>query len=411
MNGKKIRLITTGVVMLLLLINGFADAAGNDITIGGLYPGGDWQSQAPEILAGWELAIDDMNAYYSSARIPINLHLLTADAGDSGTTARKAAEDLFTKGVNLFVGPFFSAETEGLSDYLKEEQILSIGASSSVNLSLQGDLIFRLVPDNTAKIHALQTYWKFKYDSTPVIIPISRDDCINDTDCVDDVASLIQQDSDRWSSAIRYTANTTDFSETLTTLVNQVKKAKATYPDVPIAVMIIGHDEIPLLLHQAETYPELANLIWCGLESDMNQDLLSDPDTVGFAEKTSYTIAAFAGTTENTAFADAIKQEIASRTGTPATIQGLIAYDQVLLAGMMIKDAQYLSADEYQQVIPQVAKFLNGATGSLVLDKNGDRESDQFMIWQIHKDETGTYQWMPVALAGDEYAVLFSQNP
>lgn len=411
MESKNVLFITACVVLFLLCSSGVVEASGNDIIIGGLSPGGDRQSQVPEILAGWDIAIDDMNSYYEQARIPINLHLVTSDAGNEETSVENTTQDLYMKGVNLFVGPFSGAETERISEFLKEEQVISIGAGSSVNSSYEGDTIFSLLPDNEARIHALQSFWEVENDSIPIIIPFGRDDCLNETGYDTDLISLIQQEPDRFASPVSYSANTTDYQEALMLLVDHVQAVKATHPGVPIAVMIIGYDEIPEVLHQAKAYPDLADLLWCGFESFLDPAIPSDHNAAAFAEETHYSVAAFAGEIESTAFTDDVKQRIESRTGNPATMQGLTAYDQVILAGMMIKDGQYLPSDEYKQIVPQVAAFLHGATGSLILDKDGNRAAKQFMIWQVHKDENGTEQWIPVAIAGEHYAALLPDTP
>ena len=189
-------------------------------------------------------------------------------------------------------------------------------------------------------------------------------------------------------------------------LADHVQAIRATHPGAPIAVMIIGYDEVPEVLHQAKAYPDLADLLWCGFESYLDPVIPSDHNAAAFAEETHYSVAAFAGETENTAFTDDVKQRIESRTGDHVTMQGLTAYDQVILAGMMIKDAQYLPSDEYKQIVPEVAAFLHGATGSLILDKDRNRAIKQFMIWQVQKDESGKSQWIPVARAGENYAAF-----
>ncbi|MBN1166884.1 MAG: ABC transporter substrate-binding protein [Methanospirillaceae archaeon] len=396
-------ILVTGLFLLLLLILSGAgvDAAGTDIVIGGLYPGQDPDSEA-EILAGWDMAVDDINSYYRAAHIPLNLHIIAADAGRNATTAEEAVRNLNLQGAVLYVGPYITNQTREVYEYLNNEKILSLGSIGSGYLLPAGDTFFSLNPHPSSRIHALLAYEKKFFDTTPFIVPVGREDYIADLGIFSDMTSLLTEYGFRWSEPIMYGIKVRDFSDLLDRLDAHIKSIQAMDPEVPVVIMVTGGDEVSLLLDQANAYPSLAELRWFGLSEIPDPAIVETGDAALFAEKTSYSVALSDGTTDTNPRFLSVLQEIEKRTGNPVTVQGLTAYDQVLLAGMLLKDAPYLSSGEYPEFIPLVSSTLYGATGSLALDTNGERISDRFIISQVRKDDSGSYHWVPVAVTLDD---------
>ncbi len=401
-------ILVTGLFILLFLILSGAgvDAAGTDIVIGGLYPGEDPDLKA-EILAGWDIAVNDLNSYYNTAHIPMNLHIIAADTGRNATTAEEAVRDLNLQGAVLFVGPYVTNQTREVFEYLRNEKVLSLGSIGSGYLLPEGSTFFSLNSHPSSRIHALLAYEKRFYDTTPFIVPVGREDYIADLGIFSDMTSLLTEYGFRWSEPVRYGVKVRDFSDLLERLDAHVTSIQAIDPNAPVVIMVTGGDEISLLLDQANAYPSLTELRWFGLSAIPDPAIVETGNAALFAEKTSYSVALSDGTTDTNPRFLSVLQEIEKRTGNPVTVQGLTAYDQVLLAGMLLKDAPYLSSGEYPEFIPLVSSTLYGATGSLALDANGERISDRFIISQIRKDDSGLYHWVPVASIGnDTIAVL-----
>ena len=103
----------------------------------------------------------------------LRVGVIIRDTHSNPQISLEELKDLASKGIKIVIGPATSAELENVKQFANDNGIIIISPSSTAPfLSIPGDNIFRLVPDDTHQAHVIaEQMWK---DGIKVIVPIWR---------------------------------------------------------------------------------------------------------------------------------------------------------------------------------------------------------------------------------------------
>ena len=184
------------------------------IMLGALLPlSGASSSLGESEEAALEIAVDDINKYFSTNHSNIRFGLVIEDTKTDPQISLEKLRHLSDKDIRVVIGPATSAELNELRSYATSNGILLISPSSTApSLSIPGDNVFRFVPDDTHQAQAIsRLIWT---DGIRVIVPIWRTD-IYGNDLVAGVKNSFEKMGGMFVDGVGYTPHTGDLSASL----------------------------------------------------------------------------------------------------------------------------------------------------------------------------------------------------
>ncbi|MEM3703705.1 MAG: hypothetical protein QXX79_04740, partial [Candidatus Bathyarchaeia archaeon] len=92
-----------------------------------------------------------------------------------------------------------------------------------------------------------------------------------------------------------------------------------------------------------------------------------------------------------------VKSEIRKKIGRDPTIYAYSAYDSVWVVALALASVNKYDAMKVKQILPQVAGSYIGASGNIVLNKNGDLAVADYTLWRPIKTDN-TVEWVEVGI-------------
>jgi len=366
-----------------------------DAVIGVLVPlTGDWSSKGQNFNAAIALAAEDTNANLASTGSGKKIRLLVEDTGTDPTVAADKIKKLQQEGARIVVGPATSAEIASVKDWADQHGIIIIGyASTSPTLSVAGDNVFRLVPDDTRQGEAMAGY--LKRSGIRVIIPVTRNDMWGNG-LLNATKTRFEQDRGVVMNGYHFEPNTRDFSPILGDLSAQVTAAQQQYGNNSVGVYAIGFDEMVPLLSGAAGYPPLPTVRWFGSDGAAKTDAITkNVSAAHFAETTGFYSPVYGEEDESGGFAD-VKQRIQSMTGSAPDPYSLAAYDATAIAARALLNSDEASYDQLKKAVELTAGYYYGVTGWTKFVGSGDRAYAVYGFWTV-KTVNSTPTWVQVA--------------
>ena len=147
-----------------------------EIEIGAIAPiSGDLSNFGAENNAAHQIAIDDFNAYLAEKGATWSLSLTTEDSQTLPTVALEKMQALHARGIQHVIGPESSGSLQNVKGYVDSNNMLVISCcSTSPLLAIEGDSIFRTVPDDTNQAVAIAKL--LESNGIDVVVPIWRED-------------------------------------------------------------------------------------------------------------------------------------------------------------------------------------------------------------------------------------------
>jgi ABC-type branched-subunit amino acid transport system substrate-binding protein len=391
-------------------------AGKKEFVIGAIIPfTGSLSSIGKSVKVALDKAEEDVNHHFQQMNYSDRFNLLIADSKTNAEDSLLAIKKLHENGANIIVGPATSTAVSAVRDYADTNNIILISyASTSPLLSIEGDNLFRLVPDDTnqGKVVAKEMI----KDGIKVIVPFWRND-IYGNELYNSTKSNFIKLGGKVQNGITYEPHTGRFATSLHRINfimwgQQLKKLNTIVSDAikrygvkSVAVYIISYDEIAPILIQAQNYDMLKKVRWYGSDSiAQSSQITKNWDAADFAMKTNLTNPLFSIINNNNSEkinslgADLKKElhEVGSIT------YPVIAYDSYLVASKSLYKNSTLNYDKnnnsttksFKQIVFDTAtKSLDdGLSGKIILNKAGDRVSESYDFWIVNKNSHG-YEW------------------
>lgn len=366
-----------------------------DAVIGVLVPlTGDWSSKGQNFNAAIALAAEDANANLVTTGSGKKVRLIVEDTGTDPFVAIEKLKKMQHEGVKIVVGPASSAEIAGVKDWADQHEIIVLGyGSTAPALSVPGDNVFRLVPDDTRQAEAMAGY--LDRSGIRVIIPVTRNDMWG-RGLLNATKTQFEQGGGIVMNGYLFEPGTRDFSSVLVNLSKQVTAAQQQYGNHSVGVYSIGFDEMVPLLSGATGYPPLAGVPWFGSDGAAKTDALTNNASAAhFAEITGFYSPVYGGEDESGVF-QGVKDRIQAKTGIAPDPYSLAAYDATTIAARSLLNAEDVSYNQLKKAVELTAGYYYGVTGWTKFIESGDRAYAVYGFWTI-KTINGTPTWVQVA--------------
>jgi branched-chain amino acid transport system substrate-binding protein len=357
---------------------------------------GEWSTLGQASQAALELATADINAQLAATDAPVRFRFIIADTQLDPSTALAQVQTLAAHGVRIVVGPQSSAEVRALQPWVAANGIVLISQGSTASaLSLPGDTIFRLVPDDVREAEALVAL--LAADGIHALVPAWRTDAGN-TGLHDSVRRLFTTSGGEVTDGAPYAPETTDYAAVVAQLRAQVREAVAQYGTSATAIYLAAFDEVVDVFAAAHDDPVLASVRWYGSDGVAQSDaLLAEAQAARFAAQTGYPNP-LVGLDEGVRSRwQPVADQIKARTGRDPDAFGLAAYDAAWIAAL----AQLAAGEQadwgiLRDAVQRTANGYAGITGDIALNAAGDRATGSFDFWAI-QEEGGLMRWVRVA--------------
>jgi len=389
-----IALLVPGVI-LCGCVGSPSSTRSNDTVIGVLVPlTGDWSFKGQNFNAAIALATEDTNTNLALIGSSKKVRLLVEDTGTDPALAAEKIKKLQQEGARIVVGPATSAEILNVKDWANQHGIIIIGyASTSPALSIPGDNVFRLVPDDTRQGEAMAGY--LNRSGIKVIVPVVRNDTWG-KGLLNATKTDFELDGGTVTSGYLFEPSTRNFTSVLENLSVEVKTAQQQYGNNSVGVYAIGFDEMIPLLSSANDYPTLAIVPWFGSDgSAKTDDLIKNASAARFAEATGFYSPIYGEEDESGGFLD-VKNRVQAMTGATPDPYTLAAYDATAIAARSLLNSDNASYEQLKKSIELTADYYYGVTGWTKFVGSGDRAYAVYGFWTVKK-VNGTPAWVQVA--------------
>ena len=393
-------------------VNSNEDHGKKEFVVGAILPfTGSLSSLGKSVKIALENAENDVNKHFEEINSSSHFRLLMADSKTSPEESLVAIKKLHENGAKIIVGPATSTAVSAVKGYADANNILLISYSStSPLLSIKGDNLFRLVPDDTyqGKIIAQRMI----NDGIKVIVPFWRSD-IYGNELYNSTKSNFEKLGGKVEEGINYHPYTGKFAtslhrinfimwnQDLEKLSGIVSDAVKKYGVHSVGVYIISYDEITPILIQAPLYGMLEKVRWYGSDSiAQNHHITKNVDSAMFAMKTNFTNPLYSISNE-TAESHALEKELEKKLHEEGSITyPAIAYDSYWISALSLdKNSTILSDKEnfsksFKELVVETAESFGGMSGRIKLNAAGDRIGGNYDFWIVGKDkDTQSYEW------------------
>ena len=396
--------------------------SGQTITIGALNDLSDGLSaQGAGTQAAENLAIQDVNQYMSTSGCNLNFKLNSQDYKQDNPTALSIFQTFHSDGIQVVIGPLNSGTTAALLSTANTDHMVMISPSStSPQLAIANDYLFRTVPSDDAQGHSDAV--ELLAMGAKAVVIVNRDDTYGNG-LANATASWLKHidPSIVIGGPTKYDPNTSDFTATINTMASQFSSLSNQVGGANnVAIYIVAFQEYGAILSQAHSQaPQLLStkIPWVGMDGiAQNSDLTNSSSTVAtYASQVGVYSTLFGLLTNNTKAID-FYNRIAGTSAGAAILGGgafydFEGYDDVWLAALSILSAGTDSGPAIKAILPSVAANFYGLTGPETLNAAGDRAlfpGAGYQIWKVVTTTSGSWEWVLAGVVDYNYQVTWT---
>jgi len=344
-----------------------------------LHLSGDLVSSGETSNLAIAMAKEDINQFLSEKYPGVELEVVIRDTETDPRVTLQHLREFDEQGIQLVVGPQISSVTKTAKGYADQHDMILLSQSStSPELSIKGDNVFRLVPDDVGQIKAIIKM--LEKDDIDIVIPFRRGDVFGNN-FYQIAKREFEENGGLVGNGVVYSTVNADFSEELD-----------TYGVDHVAVGLVSFDEVVDIFKEASKHQALASVQWYGSDATaLSSALVANTVAADFAVKTNFKNPQFGA--DDTIKGGEIVQDIERQLGRTSDDYAILAYDAVwILTKTYFAANRSHDINVLQDTLFQVANTHQGATGVTTLNEAGDRESGNFKIWVVNETDSG-YTW------------------
>ena len=384
-----------------------------EFVVGAIFPfTGSFSSIGKPIKVALEKAEYDVNKRFQDTNSSFHFNLLMADSKTSSEGSLTAIKKLHEHGAKIIIGPATSTAVSAVKEYADRNSIILISYSStSPLLSIEGDNLFRLVPDDTYQGKIIAE--RMIQDGIKVIVPFWRGD-IYGNGLYNATKSEFEKLGGKVEAGVNYKPHTGNFATSLHRINflmwnQEIKKISDIVSDSvkkyganSVGVYAVSYDEIAPILIQAPLYESLGKVKWYGSDKiAQSHHVTKNGDSALFAMQTNFTNPLYSIDSEAGRTLDLKKalekelHEVGSIT-YPAT-----AYDSYWIASLSLYKNDTLHNNNsdnvtksFKEIVFETAESFDGLTGKIKLNSAGDRVGGSYDFWVVTRNNnTQSYEW------------------
>lgn len=358
---------------------------------GGLHGPGAWMDAAVDKSAA------DLNARLDRGGAGWSVRLAKADTATDPEAALEAARDMQADGIALVVGPASSSGVDAVRALAAGGGMVLLSCCSSASfLSVPGDSVFRLAPNNT--VVASFAAGRMLAAGADAAVVAYRGDAWGE-DLASAAAAAFEAGAGAGSaSGVRYDPDgdparaAAEISDRLAAIdVSGARRA---------AVLLVGFEETAGILAAAgeapleapAAAPALEAAAWFGI--NVYDEIVRNAGAAAFAERVGYGGILAGPDGGHPLFAGVRDHAIAAVS--PGSLRAdpdtFTSYDAVQILAAAASAAGTADAAAVAAAVPAAAAAYRGTSGNTSLNAAGDRNSAIFEVWAVRDGG-----WMPAA--------------
>lgn len=359
---------------------------------------GDYGASGAVSLAAVHRAVEDADADLAGEDTELVVSL--GDTRSLPLGASVLLDSYLLQGLRVMVGPSTSAEVAAVKDAIDASDALIISPSStSLDLAIPGDHIFRLAPTDAHLAEELvDLMWS---RGQRYLALVYRDDEWGHS-LSSELGSRFTQRGGTVISSNSYGALRTDI---LAELMTDVEADIAAHTEIQdpsqVAFHLTSLDEGSLIMQVAmENAPGLGLVPWYGTDGFVQDAyVLTLPELAAFARDVGYTAPIVQ--VDPPSSMSGVVERIQEEAGTAPGAYALLTYDAVRIAARTLlraggRDASY---DDLEAALLAVLADYEGLSGHITLDDNGDRANGTYAFFTVVSDGTD-FRWERVSAGG-----------
>ena len=245
---------------------------------------GDLSTHGTEGKVAIDLAVMEFDEYLDEQGAQWDLKAVFEDSATNPAIALEKLQAFNAKGINVIVGPQSSGEVRNIKGYADSNGMILISPSSTAPaLAIEGDNVFRLIPDDTKQAPAIKELMLSRDITT--VVPIWRADAWGEG-LHDKTKESFEAEDGVFDEGIRYNPETAEFSTEASIRADKVQSYIDEGKDAgEIGVFVISFAEIVPIMQSASQYPVLEDVRWFGSDGNTKeQQLVDDPIGRAFSE-------------------------------------------------------------------------------------------------------------------------------
>lgn len=376
---------------------------GDLVMLGALLPlSGAGASPGESALAGLELALQEVEDYFSRIQRDVIVEMLIEDTGTDVEQAQAAYERLRSEGVRLIIGPYSSSVLAALKPLADRDGIVLLSPGSvASSLAVEGDQVFRLLPDVVSQGEALAAL--IRDDGIRVLLPVVRDDIWGVELLAATSLGLTGSDIEI-ADNLAYNPANLEVESFMVEVVASVEGLLADYSPEEIGVYMLSYGEGYDVLRAAQEFM-IPDVRWYGSSAFAESStMLSDTAVSRFAEANGLACPSFGLDPNARAKWEPLREKLESKLGRRPEVFAFTSYDAVWLAVHVLLDVGK-RWEETGKALEQRAGLSHGSTGWLGLNAFGDRLWAFYEFWGVRVDGE-TVQWEVLATYNNETGEL-----
>ncbi len=313
-----------------------------------------------------------------------------------------------------------NSSLKAIKDFADKNGIILISPSSTApTLAIEGDNVFRFVPNDLNQAKAIS---KIMWDQgIRVVVPFWRND-VYGSELMRAVRANFQamggvfdKDAEKLGYAPRtgilvaslHRINFIMWENALKALESRLKSAISQYGIDKVGVYVVSYDEVTPILIQAYSHPVLSKVKWYGSDkSALNEALVGHYESASFAANTSFCnpISSFGNNNtknDNGNSYDNLLDKIRKEIHTEPSPYSAAAYDILRVAAIaenmtrhdnmnnMNNITDFQGIHDFRDAFIRAAKSYVGVTGNTTLNNMGDRAQGEYDFWKVKASKTG----------------------
>ncbi len=385
------------VALGLLLISNVA--AAEEIKIGVLVDlSGPLTTFGTDIKNTLEIAKEDINNYFKEKGEDFTVEFYVEDTRVDPNIALQKVQSLYSRGINLIIGPMGSGEVSNVKDYVTSNKIIIISPSSTALPQIIGfatpedkKYIFRFVGTDDLQTDAIASELKDLGVKGVVIVYIGN---AWGKGLYETIKPKLEKLGIEVAQPIEYPDQVpADFSPYISTMESELNKLIEKYGREKVAVVAFTYEEVYTLLAQTPENSPILNVVWIGCDGNAKSGKISN--ALDKVKRVGMYATLFES--KGPAFEELAKKYKEKGFGDTPYQYAMNAYDAAWVLALayaeVVKEKGSYDPDAMVEKIREVTvKYSNGeygvepVSGKIELNEWNDRASGDYAIYYVNKE-------------------------
>jgi branched-chain amino acid transport system substrate-binding protein len=347
---------------------------------------GGGQDFGIETLEAAQMAVTELNAQMNLTGTPVEFKISSADTLTTTDGTLTAIQSLVSAGSTIILCHCWSGQVQAVQNFVSTNHVVVASVSSTSDLlAVPKAYEFRLLAPDLFQGHALSAL--LSSQGITKVVVMYRDDPYGQG-----ISGVFKADFTAKGGTVKldaYQPGLTDYATEVSVIssdVNTMGVAPTT------AVLLIGFEsEAVNIFGHARLDSVLPQVRWFSSEGIKGSNLLPPTGTAQIAAFE--TQVNLTGTFPQVAVPNNLTthflQAFQAKFGHGPTAYGLQAYDGLYLLANAILTVGKYDPVAVNKVLPTVAGWTTGASGPMRFDSNGDRASQDYVVWKVVNGASG----------------------